>query len=189
MGKKAKAASGTAGGGADTQSPDNNLTSFPALGASLTPSSSRVQSTAAAAAPAQSGAPAWGRGIHRAAAGGSTQPPAASREGCEAAQLSPVQRSAAASAPPCVYQVNGSRKGGFPVQLESRKNGKKVTVIRNVTGTWCDGFPGGGILRRRSSPWRLPGTKRVSPGKSSWVGLHVSNFSLSLSLPLQFRSC
>jgi hypothetical protein len=35
-----------------------------------------------------------------------------------------------------VYQVNGSRKGGFPVQIESRKSGKKVTVIRNVTGAW-----------------------------------------------------
>jgi len=137
MGKKGKAASGAAGGG-DTQRPDNNLMSFPALGASLTPSASRVQSTAAAAAPTQPGAPAWGGGIHRDLAGGSTQPPAASREECEAAKPSPAERSAAASAPSCVYQVNGSRKGGFPVQLESRKNGKKVTVIRNVTGTWCD---------------------------------------------------
>jgi hypothetical protein len=30
--------------------------------------------------------------------------------------------------------VNGSKKGGFPVSVESRAKGKKVTVIHNVTG-------------------------------------------------------
>eukprot|EP00121_Abeoforma_whisleri_P011586 Awhi_evm1s10691 len=32
------------------------------------------------------------------------------------------------------YSVSGSKKGGFPVQIEKRAKGKKVTVIRNITG-------------------------------------------------------
>ena len=32
------------------------------------------------------------------------------------------------------YMVLGSKKGGFPVSIESRAKGKKVTVIHNVSG-------------------------------------------------------
>lgn len=32
------------------------------------------------------------------------------------------------------YHVTGSKKGGFPVTIEKRSCGKKVTVIRNVVG-------------------------------------------------------
>mmetsp|Transcript_34528 Transcript_34528/g.83547 ORF Transcript_34528/g.83547 Transcript_34528/m.83547 type:complete len:247 (+) Transcript_34528:61-801(+) len=32
------------------------------------------------------------------------------------------------------YRVTGSKKGGFPVTVEKRSCGKKVTVIRNVSG-------------------------------------------------------
>ena len=35
---------------------------------------------------------------------------------------------------PLGYHVTGSKKGGFPVTVEKRSCGKKVTVIRNVTG-------------------------------------------------------
>ncbi len=32
------------------------------------------------------------------------------------------------------YQIGRTKKGGFPVSLEKRASGKKVTVLRNVTG-------------------------------------------------------
>mmetsp|Transcript_23912 Transcript_23912/g.39551 ORF Transcript_23912/g.39551 Transcript_23912/m.39551 type:complete len:214 (-) Transcript_23912:239-880(-) len=58
------------------------------------------------------------------------QPPQPSR---------PTQPMTAASAsqqaqggPP--YTVSGSKKGGFPVSVETRAKGKKVTVVHNVSG-------------------------------------------------------
>lgn len=35
---------------------------------------------------------------------------------------------------PVGFRVERTRKGGFPVSLEKRPNGKNVTVIRNISG-------------------------------------------------------
>lgn len=63
--------------------------------------------------------------------GSATQPPAAApSKQVEQLSLAGVPAQGAELG----YHVTGSKKGGFPVAVEKRSCGKKVTVIRNVVG-------------------------------------------------------
>lgn len=52
----------------------------------------------------------------------------------EDAASTPTEPVAAPEAGKPGFQVQRTRKGGFPVFLEKRPNGKNVTVIRNISG-------------------------------------------------------
>ena len=58
-------------------------------------------------------------------------PPAVAARASGAASRPPPPPAADEAAP---YRVHGSKKGGFPVSVESRSRGKTVTVIHHVSG-------------------------------------------------------
>eukprot|EP01116_Phalansterium_solitarium_P024437 TRINITY_DN8961_c0_g1_i2.p2 TRINITY_DN8961_c0_g1~~TRINITY_DN8961_c0_g1_i2.p2 ORF type:complete len:186 (-),score=36.39 TRINITY_DN8961_c0_g1_i2:139-696(-) len=97
-----------------------SFSDFPALGSPV-------------AAKPPSGRPAWGPAPSAVPTGPTPAawqpiahdvPPAAEQAAAPVAVASPAP----------TYIVHGSKKGGFPVTLETRARGKKVTIIHNVTG-------------------------------------------------------
>ena len=151
----AAAAAADVGGAAPTQATLADFM-FPALpsGGSQSaavsdkrPAAAAAVPAAAAAVPAAATQPSWGKPAQPAAG-----PPARGVAAHASGTPLPVAASPAQPAPS--YMVMGSKKGGFPVSIEPRAKGKKVTVVHNVTGDLdqlCKDLKGavgsGGVVR------------------------------------------
>ena len=153
----AAAAAADVGGAAPTQATLADFM-FPALPSggsqsaavsSETPDKRPAAATAAAAAAAAAATtqPSWGKPAQPAAG-----PPA--RGVAAHASGTPLPVAASPAQPGPSYMVMGSKKGGFPVSIEPRAKGKKVTVVHNVTGDLdqlCKDLKGavgsGGVVR------------------------------------------
>jgi len=151
----AAAAAADVGGAAPTQATLADFM-FPALpsGGSQSaavsdkrPAAAAAVPAAAAAVPAAATQPSWGKPAQPAAG-----PPA--RGVAAHASGTPLPVAASPAQPGPSYMVMGSKKGGFPVSIEPRAKGKKVTVVHNVTGDLdqlCKDLKGavgsGGVVR------------------------------------------